>query len=182
MSSTTHTIRGMRATALAIAAGMVLSGCGRDTSDLEQYIEEVHARPASEIEPIPQMRTFDRVTYEPAGRRDPFTPDRRSAGLTGAAQQAPTEPPPDHDRPSEPLEDYPLDGLRMVGTLDMAGERWGLIRDPEGVVHRVRVGNHMGTNYGRIVEINESGIELIEQVPDGSGGWQERSESMTLTE
>ena len=157
-------------------------GCGRDTSDLDQYIEEVHQRPASEIEPIPQMRTFERVTYEPAGRRDPFTPDRRSAGLAGITQEVTTEPPPDHDRPSEPLEEFPLDGLRMVGTLELGGERWGLIRDSEGIVHRVRAGNHMGSNYGRIAEITETSIKLIEQVPDGTGGWRERQASMALAE
>jgi type IV pilus assembly protein PilP len=172
----------MRITALALAAGVVLVGCGRDTSDLEQYIEEVHARPASEIEPIPQMRTFDRVTYEPAGRRDPFTPDRRSAGLAGIAEEVTTEPPPDHDRAREPLEEFPLDGLRMVGTLELAGERWALVRDSEAIVHRVRAGNHMGRNYGRIVEIKENRIELIEQVPDGTGGWRERRASMALSD
>ncbi len=177
----TNAKRSTLATAAMLAVAVLLSACDRDTSDLDRYMEDVKARPATEIEPIPRVQTFERVTYAPQGRRDPFTPDQRSAGLMGLIEET-TEPPPGHDRAREPLEDFPLDSLRMVGTLELGGTRWALIRATDGVVHRVREGNHMGSNYGRVVDITESRIQLQEQVPDGTGGWMERSASMSLAE
>jgi type IV pilus assembly protein PilP len=70
----------------------------------------------------------------------------------------------------------------MVGTVKMAGSLWALVRAADGTIHRVRVGNHMGRNFGRITRIGEGGIELVEIVPDAQGGWLERAAMMSLTE
>jgi type IV pilus assembly protein PilP len=68
----------------------------------------------------------------------------------------------------------------MSGTLGIAKGMEGLVRDPDGVVHRVHVGNYLGQNYGRITSINEDHIELVELVPNGSGGWMERQATIAL--
>ena len=70
--------------------------------------------------------------------------------------------------------------LKMSGTLGLAKSIEGLIRDPDGVVHRVRAGNYLGQNFGRITGINEDHIELVELVPNGSGGWMERQATIAL--
>jgi type IV pilus assembly protein PilP len=90
---------------------------------------------------------------------------------------------PDLDRPREVLENFDLKSLTMVGTLQgVGGGLFALIRDGSGGIHRVRSGNYMGQNYGRIVGISETRIELIEIVPNGRGGWVERPRSLSLDE
>ena len=70
----------------------------------------------------------------------------------------------------------------MVGTYSQEGSYWGLIEDPEGVIHRVSMGQYMGQNYGEIVMINEDQIDVSEWIPDGLGGWIKREASIALRE
>jgi len=87
---------------------------------------------------------------------------------------------PDSTRPRQPLEVFPLDTLSMVGTLEQNSQQWGLIKDPQNIVHRVQVGHYMGQSEGRIIEISESAIHLVEIVPDGIGGYIERDASIAI--
>lgn len=158
-------------------AGLLLGACSRDMDDLERWVEQVKARPAGAIEPLPEVEPYETFEYSAHDLRSPFTPGRAEQ-----PEQSGEGPRPDPDRPREPLEGFSLDSLDMVGTFELGGERWGLVRDPDGLIHRVQPGNYMGRNYGRIVEVSESRIRLVELVPDGSGGWMERDASMTLEE
>lgn len=163
------------------AAAALLAACGgSDISDLEQYVAEVKARKSADIEPIPEIRPYDPYTYRPGDRREPFTPVLPSREQE--QQQAGTGIQPDRERKREPLEQYPLDSLRMQGTLSAGGTLYALIRDPEGVVHRVTRGDHMGQNYGEIVAITPTEVKLLEIVPDGMGGYMERSADIALSE
>lgn len=171
---------GQRLTTLAalLLAVIALAGCEADTSDLDRYFEEVKSRPGGKIEPIPKLKTFEVFVYEAQERRSPFKPDERSLALgtdTGVDG-------PDLARNREPLEEFPLDSLRMVGTLAINGRRYALVRDSEGIVHRVSVGDHMGRNFGRIVAISDAEIQLREKVPNGLGGWTERGANLALSE
>ena len=85
-------------------------------------------------------------------------------------------------RNREPLEEFPVDSLRMLGMVTAQEHRYALIKAPDGVVHRVGMGEHMGQNYGEVVRINESEVGLKEIVPDGFGGWVERPAKLALAE
>lgn len=165
----------LRPIALLLSVVM-LSACGKGLKDLEAWVSEVKARPPAPIEPIPQMKQYEAFTYEAAGRRDPF------ASIQPSRQASNSGVRPDLNRNKEPLEEFPLDGLRMVGTIDSKGKVFALIKAPDGVVHRVTVKNHMGQNYGEIVSISEAEVGLMELVPDGFGGWIQRPASLTLAE
>ena len=133
------------------------------------------AKKGAPLEPLPVIRTFETFEYKDQELRDPFITSVEDQEQTAAAG-----PHPDQDRAREPLEGFPLDGLRMAGTLGLAKAIEGLVRDPDGVVHRVHVGNYLGQNYGRITGIGEDHIELVELVPNGSGGWMERQATIAL--
>ena len=159
---------------------LALAGCSSDMNDLESYVQSVKMRPPTPIEPLPEIVPVETFVYEPGERRDPFTPD---------AQTEPTEPAlvdsglaPDPTRRKEELEGYALDALRMVGTLEQESTRWGLVRTKNGIVHRVKVGNYMGTNNGQITSISENAIQLTEIVSDAPGQWRERSATVALTQ
>ncbi len=163
---------------LSILTGLGLGGCARDTSDLERYIADIKSRPSAPIEPIPEMKPFDTFVYPEDLKRDPFVepkPERKEAAIADG-------PRPDPSRPREALEDFPLDSLRMMGTLQQNGRLWALIRDPDGTIHRVETGNYLGQNHGRVVTINNAQVELVELVRSGQSGWIERTAALAIKE
>ena len=160
----------------AVAAGV--SACGSGADELQAYIDEVKARPGGRIEPLPEIRPAPSFVYEAGNRRSPFMPDtpqQRVSNDPNAVQG------PDPNRPREFLEQFPLDTLSMVGTLRGRTGSFGLVQTADGLVHRVTVGNHLGQNYGRISAISESGIQLVEVIPDGLGGFIERPAGIGLS-
>ena len=160
---------------LIIATAALTSACGSDMSDLETYVAEVKARTSTAIEPIPQLKQYEAFTFEPDDRRDPFTQVQQvSSNVAG--------PRPDLNRNREPLEEYTLDALRMVGTINTPAGTFALVKDPDNVVHRVTIKNHMGQNYGEIVGISETEVSLLELVPDGFGSWVQRPASLALAQ
>ena len=164
----------LRFAALVLMA-LILGACTRGMADLEQKVAEVKSRKGPPIEPIPVMKTFETFEYTAQTMRDPFSPSLDDEG------GGPQGPRPDMNRPREALELFPLDSLDMVGTLGFGGkDTTGLIKDPDGVIHRVRPNGYMGQNYGRITGIFEDRIELVELVPNGVGGWIERPASIAL--
>jgi type IV pilus assembly protein PilP len=163
---------------LAIVA-LGLGACGSDMDDLDSYINSVKARPGGRIEPLPEITPYEVFTYvaDAEGMRSPFVPDTPQAAgtATGGAR-------PDENRPSEFLESFPLDTLRMVGTLDINETVYGLVQTSDGLIHRVVPGNYMGQNDGRITEITESEIVLVEIISDGIGGYIERDAAIGLSD
>jgi len=170
---------------LAAAACLVacLAGCGDRMGDLREYTNEVKARKGGHIEPLPQIKPFETFTYADQDARSPFVPQLEAlatnatkigVGANGLH--------PDFNRNREYLEQFPLDGLKMVGTLTVDGTLYGLVKDSDNILHRVKDGNFMGQNYGKIISITDSDIKLREIVPDGQGGWSERVTTVTLSE
>ena len=156
---------------------LLLAGCGAGMSDLEDYAEEVKSRKSADIEPIPQIIPYTPFLYDPAGRRDPFLALNYAPKETIASTVTP-----DLNRNREPLEEFPLDSLRMMGTIEMHGTRFALVRGGDGIIHRVTVGNYMGQNYGKIVSISEAEVQLVELIPDGFSGYMEQPASIALTD
>lgn len=151
---------------------MILSGCNKE-DDLVSYVQKVNKRPSSQIEPLPPMKVFENYVYSASALRSPFQPpmvDLKIAKGEG----------PDVNRPKEALEAFPLDSLRLVGALQKKGILWALIVDKSGMIHHLRVGNHLGQNSGRINKILEDKIELIETVADSQGRWQKKPATMNL--
>lgn len=156
-----------------------VSGCGNSgMDDLLAYAEQVKARPPGPLEPLPEIQQVDTFVYEPGNRRDPFVMDDRSA--LAAAPRPTGGPVPDPLRRKEELEQFSLDTLRMVGTLEQDDTLWGLVTTPDGVLHRVRVGNYLGRNNGQIVRILENEIQVMEIVGEGPGDWREQAAAIAL--
>lgn len=165
--------------ATAVATLLCLSACSIGMSDLEEFVAQEKAKKSAKIEPIPQIKQYEAFTYEEGGRRDPFVQvdaDRRG-GNAGSGALAP-----DIHRNKEPLEEFPLDGLRMLGVIQANGQTYALVKAPDNIVHRVARGDHMGQNYGTVTKIDDTEIKLTEIVPDGFGGWMQRLASVALAQ
>ena len=164
---------------LVLALALSVAACDGDMDDLDSYINEVKARPGGRIDPLPEITPYEVFTYaaDAEGLRSPFVPDTPQA--TGSAAGGAR---PDPDRSREYLEGFPLDTLSMVGTLNIGETMYGLVQTADGLIHRVVPGNYMGQNDGRITDISESEIALVEIISDGIGGYIERDAAVSLSD
>lgn len=165
----------------AAAAGLTLAGCGNNMDELRAYIDETKAKPGGRIEPLPEIRPAPTFVYtaEQDGLRSPFMPDTPQVRVSDNPDAVRG---PDPSRPREFLEQFPLDTLRMVGTMQAGAGSYGLVQTADGLIHRVRLGNHMGQNYGRVTAITDGEIQLVEIIADGLGGYLERPAAIGLTD
>lgn len=160
--------------AAGVVATLLLAGCGGGLDSLRAEIEQAKQRPGGRIVPLPEVEPYTSYAYSMSNQRSPFM--QSLAGESGPG------PRPDSKRPREFLEQFPLDTLRMVGTLKLGASSYGLVQTKDGLVHRVLPGNRLGQNDGRILSIGDARIELIEIVPDGLGGYLERPAALALSD
>ena len=160
----------------AALAVLSLSGCSNGMDQLRQQVDDIKNRPGEPIEPLPEIKPYEAFTYNAGNLRSPFVPTAPARSDLAAGVR------PDVKRPREFLEQFPLDTMRMVGTLQLQGRNYGLVQGKDGLVHRVLPGNYVGQNDGKIVGISSTKISVIEIVPDGLGGYIERPAALALTE
>ncbi|MBI4194508.1 MAG: pilus assembly protein PilP [Betaproteobacteria bacterium] len=166
-----------RAKLLLLAGCLVLSGCGEQHSDLKQFVKDSDNLPRGRIPPLPEVKPYEPFAYDAHDLIDPFkprkiTPPKSVAGAGGIQ--------PDFNRRKEPLEAYPLENLKMVGTLQQKKVVHALVKSPDNNLFRVRPGNYMGQNFGRITDITETTIMLKEIVQDSGGQWEEKDQALQL--
>ncbi|WP_280552811.1 pilus assembly protein PilP [Halomonas sp. 25-S5] len=166
----------------ALMALLLALGACRDANlpTLERELEAMRVDPGQvDLEPVPPMPTYTSVDYDFADERSPFQarlPEPEELPGGGADSDLA----PDESRPKEPLEAYDLSELELVGTLTVGGQPSALIQAPDGKVHRLHTGNHLGSDFGRIIGITGASVQLVEIVPTGRGGWTERGTRLTL--
>ncbi len=173
--------RFLRTLAMIFASASLLVACGSyDFSDLDSFMAEKRARPGGIIAPIPTFKAYEAFSYSATTLRSPF--DRPIEVREIAQLQAISAIRPDDTRAKEFLEQFTFDSLAMVGTLERGEANWTLIKDPEGGVHRVAAGNFLGRHHGKIVEMTDSYVAVVEIVSDGTeDGWVERPRTIKLT-
>ena len=167
-------------TCLSLIALFGLVGCGgNEFADLQTFMDEARSRPAGKIEPLPRFEPYEAFTYSSASLRSPFQPPIR-IDLT-QRQRGSQDIKPDEDRVKQFLEGFNIESFEMVGTLSNNNGMQALIKGA-GSVHRVKVGDYLGRNYGRITGIQDNRVDVVEIVPDGEGGWLERPRTLSLPE
>lgn len=166
---------------LCFVLGAILVGCsGENFSDLDSFMAEKRARPGGIIAPIPTFKAYEAFAYSATALRSPF--DRPIEVREIAQLQAIAAIKPDENRTKEFLEQFTFDSLRMVGTLERDNNHWTLIKDPDGGVHRVKTGNYLGRAHGKIVDMTDTFISVVEIVSDGTpDGWVERPRTIKLS-
>jgi type IV pilus assembly protein PilP len=170
----------MRASYSLLIALLLLAGCGgEEFQDLRDFVKNAGADMRGKIEPPPDVKPYEPFTYDnDTSLPDPFKPrkpDARNAKTTGQNQ-------PNLNRPKEELEDYPLESLKMVGSLFQKGVGNAVIRSSEGKIYRIKVGNYIGLNFGQVISVTETEVKIKEMVQDSVGDWSERESSLLLVE
>ena len=157
----------------------LLAGCGgEEHQELRSWMSEQEKGMRGKIDPLPKVRPYEPLTYDVAGALDPFS--QQKAKAEGSRKGANL---PDMNRPREPLEEFPLETLQLVGILQ---DKTRLIAQvmANGKSHQVKVGNYIGQNFGRVVRIvtakNEERIVVKELVKDPDDQWVERESELLL--
>ena len=162
---------------LVFAMVAALAGCsGGDQEELRQWMTNETKDLRGRIPPLPQVKPYEPVPYDAAGLIDPFNPQKLLAGQkpTGGAMQ------PDMNRQREPLESYPLESIKYVGSMTKNRQTYGIVQ-VDGILFQVRAGNYMGQNFGVVTKITEAELNLRELVQEpGGGDWVERSSTLLL--
>ena len=161
---------------LICAPALILVACGEGFADLRQFVKDSDKSVVRKIEALPEVRPFAPFAYEGFDLPDPFKPRKLAVKQNDSSGLAP-----DMNRRKEPLEAYPLEQLKMVGTLSQAGVTYALVR-AEKTLYRVKKGNYLGQNFGLITEITDTEVKLKEIVQDTAGDWTERQSVLPLLE
>jgi type IV pilus assembly protein PilP len=162
---------------LLLLALVLLAGCAKDEfSDLRTFLAQAGKGAQQKLEPLPPVKAAEVFKFDPGDLTDPFRPRGMKPSKGGSGIQ------PDLMRPKGPLEQDPLDGLRMDGTLSKGGQLYALVRRPDNTLYRITKGDHIGQNFGVVTSISESGVEIKEIVQDGAGDWTESKATMALQE
>ncbi len=162
----------------------LLGGCAPGHEDLRQWMTEQRSQMRPNVTPLSEPKKYVPQDYVESAAADPFGNERltqalrRESGVKGSDASLIT---PELNRRKEPLEAFPLDAMTMVGSLDRGGKRVALLR-VDKLLYQVRVGEHLGQNYGRVTKITEGDVVLREIVQDAAGEWIERNSELQLQE
>lgn len=154
---------------------VLLAGCGgEEYQDLRQWVKESGNGLKGRVEPLPQVKPYEAITYNAFDLSDPFKPRKIEPTKGSGANQ------PDLNRRKEALEAYPLESLKMVGTLQQGKLLFGLIKTPDNNLYKVKIGNYMGQSFGIITDVSDSEITIRELIQDTAGDWTERTSKLQL--
>jgi type IV pilus assembly protein PilP len=159
---------------------LLVTGCQqKEKENLSQFVADAGNMKAKEIEPLPNIKPVEVFAYSAQEFAEPFNVENLKPKQVVSARSGVG---PDTNRRREPLENYPLDSLTMVGTLFRDNERRVVIKTPEGAVQTAVVGNYIGQNYGKIEAIDENEIVVKEQVLNSAGTWVGRDASIKVAQ
>lgn len=167
----------MKRLLIPFAAAALLGGCSSELDELKNFVRDSDKGLPRRIDPLPAVKPFEPFTYEGFDLPDPFKPRKLSAPKEGTAGGLA----PDLNRRKEPLEAFPLEQLKMVGTLSQGNDIYALVR-ADKTLYRVKKGNYMGQNFGLITDVTDGEIKLKEIVQDSAGDWAERASVLPLLE
>ena len=174
---------GLALHAVMLSMTLLLTACSHDMDDLDDYVTRVKAQRPSGVGPMPEEKPYLAFTYPSENTRSPFDASALAANpLQAAAGSGDSMIRPDPNHIPEFLESFPLDTLRMVGTLQQGRVIWALIATPDRTIQRVSQGNFVGQNYGKITIVDQSRVDISELVPNGLGGFMRHETSIALSE
>jgi type IV pilus assembly protein PilP len=166
-------------------AAVLLAACGAEShEELQQWMNDQRAQTRPKVQPIPEPKKYTPQPYTQETAVDPFSPQKLAQALKRESTQSSTSAAliaPEMNRRKEPLESYPLDSMSMVGSLVKQGQPVALVK-VDNLLYQVRPGNYVGQNYGRIIKVSETAIEIRELVQDATGEWTERKSTLQLQE
>jgi type IV pilus assembly protein PilP len=172
--------RARPAVALAFTA-VLLAGCSGEQEELTQWMEQQRREVKPNVTPLTPPKKFTPQPYTQISGVEPFSSQKLTVALKQEARQPNSLLAAEINRRKEPLEAYPLDSMRMVGSVTRNGRPYALLR-VDNLLYQVKSGDYIGQNYGKITSISETEVGLREIVQDAAGEWIERASALQLQE
>lgn len=167
---------------LLIALLANLAACGDGgVHEVKQWMDDVKRQTKVSIPKLAEPKKFTPFIYSAKNVVDPYNPNKLAVAFAKTQSSSNSGFKPDLERRREPLESYPLDTLKMVGTLQKTGLSYALLQ-ADKTVFQSKVGNYIGQNFGMITKITDTEVELKEIVQDAAGDWVERKAKLELQE
>ena len=166
---------------LMAAVAVLLNACTDSGVELQQWMQETKQQTKVSIPKLSEPKKFIPFLYDAKRSVDPYSPNKLAVAMARVQSSSSSLLKPDMDRRREPLESFPLDTLKMVGTLEKPGLVYALLQTDK-TVFQAKVGNYVGQNFGMITKVTDTGVELKEIVQDASGDWVERQAKLELQE
>lgn len=164
---------------------LTLAGCSVSGEDeLRQWMADQKSQTRPRIAPISEPKQFQPESYMQVTAIEPFSNQKLTQALKRESTQSAANGAliaPELARRKEALEVFPLDTMVLVGSLVKAGQHVALVK-VENLLYQVRLGNHLGQNYGRVMKVAETEVTLREIVQDAAGEWIERTATLQLQE
>ena len=158
---------------------LVLAGCeSSNDENLSVWMATVRQSTHSNALTVPPPLVATPATYEPVNRADPFDATKISM-LLDMSDQAGVRP--DLKRSREPLESYPLDQFRMVGSLGRQGQSVALVEVGK-MLYQIRKGDHLGQDLGEVIAIREGTVDIEETLQEATGVWIKRRVQLSMRE
>jgi type IV pilus assembly protein PilP len=167
--------------AAPMLAALLLAACSeRDVREVNTWMAQVKQQTKVAVPPLTEPKTFVPFVYASNGAVDPFSADKLLSELAKDVKQGKGIKP-DADRRKDVLEGFPLDTMKMVGTIQDKTAMYALLQIDK-VHYRARAGEHIGTDYGLVTSVTASAVNIKETVQDASGDWVERISKLELQE
>jgi type IV pilus assembly protein PilP len=165
---------------LGALSATLLAGCGdSDVREVRDWMEQVRRDTRPAVKPLPEPKDFIPYAYGTKEVVDPFSQNKLLGELAKAAAVSNNPNQPDMQRPRELLESYPLDTMRMVGTMAKGGVSYALLQIDRSLF-QVRPGQRVGQNFGVVTRVSEDAVNIREVVQDAAGEWVERMAKLEL--
>ena len=173
-------VMGSRWAAAGLAVAL-LAACSGEQEELQQWMEQQKREVKPSVQPLTPPKKFDPQPYASSDGVEPFSPQKLTVALKQESRQPNSVIAAEYNRSKEPLEAFPLDSMRMVGSVVKDGRTYALLR-VDNLLYQVKPGDYLGQNYGKITRITETGVSLREIVQDAAGEWIERPSALQLQE
>jgi type IV pilus assembly protein PilP len=170
----------MKRAGALVAAALLLAGCGdSDVKEVHDWMDQVRQQTRPAVKPLVEPKDFIPYAYGDRQAVDPFSPNKLLNQLAKAAETSQDPNKPDLRRPRELLENYPLDTMKMVGTMQKGSVTYALLQI-DRAVYQVRAGQRIGQNFGIVTRVSDDAINIREVAQDAAGEWVERMAKLEL--
>lgn len=178
-------MRRCRLLLIALFSVVTVAGCSTASDDeLLQWMAQQKSQTLPKIAPISEPKQFQPESYAEVTEFDPFSIKKLAMALKNDASQSAANGAllvPELARRKEPLEEFPLDTIKLVGSMVRGGKPVALVTVGK-LLYQVRPGEYLGQNFGRITKMSETEVTLREIVQDATGEWIKRTASLQLQE
>lgn len=163
---------------------LLLAACGsNDQTELKTWMDKERAKTPTTIKKVEPPVSYNAVAYTLSNETHPFNSDKlKEAMLRQRDLSTNKQFQPDTNRKREQLEAFPIDTMRMVGYMYNQKDKQAAAQLlVSGVLHNVKLGQYLGTDFGRVMAVTETEIVLSERIQDSAGIWSERTSRIPLS-